>query len=338
MSELTLGYFLRRLGMWLLTIWIGATLIFTIPRLAPGDPITAMVERMIQQAGYIENSAELIEAWRARFGLDGPWHVQYRNYLLSMMRVDLGYSLANFPARVTDIIGRSLPWTLGMVSIATILSFCAGNLIGALMAWRRVPAAIRNILPVSLTFTSIPFFMFGILLISFLAFKWKIFPAFGNYGRGLEPGWNLEFIFSVIHHGLLPVLSIVVTSMGFWALGMRGMMVTTDGEDYMILANAKGLRSRRIFWFYGIRNSMLPQVTALALNLGAVAGGSLLVELIFGYPGLGYFLYQAIISADYTVIQGIVFMLIVGVATAVLILDLLYPMIDPRITYSKGQS
>lgn len=338
MGEITLGYFLRRLGMWLLTIWIGASLIFIIPRLAPGDPVTAMVERLVQQAGFVENSADMIEAWRVRFGLDGPLHVQYLRYLNNMIKLDLGYSLANFPARVTDIIGRSLPWTLGMLSIATMLSFLLGNLVGALMAWRRVPGLVRNLLPVSLTFTSIPFFMFGILLISLVAFRWKIFPAFGNYGRNVDPGLNIEFIGSVLYHGILPVLSIVVTSMGFWALGMRGMMVTTDGEDYMILANAKGLRSRRIFWFYGIRNSLLPQVTALALNIGALAGGSLLVEFIFGYPGLGYFLYQAIITADYTVIQGIVFMLIVGTATAVLILDLLYPMLDPRITYQQGTS
>jgi len=338
MGELTLGYFLRRLGMWALTIWIGSTLIFVIPRLAPGDPVTAMVERLLQQAGTIENSADMINAWRARFGLDGPLHVQYFRYLSNMLRLDLGYSLANFPARVTDIVNRSLPWTVGMLAVATILSFLLGNRVGALMAWRRVPGWIRNVLPVSLTFTAIPFFMFGLLLISILAFRWKIFPAFGNYGRNIDPGFHWEFISSVIYHGILPVFSIVITSMGFWALGMRGMMVTTDGEDYMILADAKGLRSRRVFWFYGVRNSLLPQITALALNIGALAGGSLLVEYIFGYPGLGYFLYQAIISADYTVIQGIVFMLIVGTATAVLILDLLYPMIDPRITYQKGTS
>ncbi len=336
MGELTLSYVLRRLGMWFLTIWIGSSLIFIIPRLAPGDPVTAMVERLVQQAGFVENSADLIEAWRVRFGLDGPLYQQYFRYLLNMSKLDLGYSLANFPARVTDIIGRSLPWTVSMVTVSLLLSFAIGNMVGALMAWRRVPGTIRNVLPATLTFTAIPFFMFGILLISLLAFKWKIFPAYGNYGRGVDPGFNWEFIVSVIWHGTLPVFSIVVTSMGFWALGMRGMLVTTDGEDYMILADAKGLRSRRIFWFYGIRNSLLPQVTALALNLGAVAGGALLVEFIFGYPGLGYFLYQAIITADYTVIQGIVFMLIVGVATAVFILDLLYPMIDPRITYQKG--
>ena len=133
----------------------------------------------------------------------------------------------------------------------------------------------------------------------------------------------------------LPALAIVVTTMGFWALGMRGMMVTTTGEDYMILAEAKGLRPSRIFWLYGVRNAVLPQITALALTLGSIAGGSVIVEYIFTYPGMGYLLYQGIVNSDYTLIQGVVYFLIVGVALAVLIIDLLYPLIDPRISYQK---
>jgi peptide/nickel transport system permease protein len=175
--------------------------------------------------------------------------------------------------------------------------------------------------------------MLGILLLYLLAFNLEWLPFAGAYERGLQPAMNPEFIWSVVKHGTLPALAIVVTTMGFWALGMRGMMITTDGEDYMVLAQAKGLRPGRIFWRYGVRNSILPQVTALALSLGAIAGGAIIVEYIFTYPGMGYLLYQGIINTDYTLIQGIVFILIVGVSTAVLILDLLYPLIDPRITY-----
>ncbi|MEJ5249865.1 MAG: ABC transporter permease, partial [Caldilinea sp.] len=145
-----------------------------------------------------------------------------------------------------------------------------------------------------------------------------------------------RFIVDVIHHGTLPAFAIVLTSMGGWALGMRGMMITTAGEDYMILAQAKGLKPSRIFWMYGVRNSILPQVTALALSLGGIVGGAVLVEYIFAYPGVGYLLYQGIVTSDYTLIQGIVFMLVFTTATLVLILDLLYPLIDPRITYERG--
>jgi peptide/nickel transport system permease protein len=319
--------------MFLLTVWLGTTLIFIIPRLAPGDPITAMVSRMSAQAGNVANSDEIIEAWRARFGLDAPMHIQYLRYLRNLLTFNLGYSLAFFPAEVEELVGRSLPWTLGLLGLATILSFLMGNAIGALLAWRRTPGLARALLPLTLTFTAIPPFMLGILLLYLLAFNLEWLPFAGAYARGLEPALDSEFIFSVIKHGTLPALAIVVTTMGFWALGMRGMMITTDGEDYMILAQAKGLRPGRIFWRYGVRNSILPQVTALALSLGAIAGGAIIVEYIFTYPGMGYLLYQGIINADYTLIQGIVFILIVGVAIAVLILDLLYPLIDPRITY-----
>ena len=336
MGGLTFGYVARRFGMFLLTVWLGSTLIFVIPRLAPGDPVAAMVSRLQAQAGYIENSAEMIEAWRARFGLDGPWHVQYLNYVRSMATFDLGLSLASFPSDVGEMVGRAIPWTIGLLAIATVFSFIIGNTIGALLAWRKTPGLVRLLLPVTLTFTSIPFFMFGILLIYILGFWLDLFPVSGGHGRGVTPGLNWPFISSVIEHGTLPALAVVLTSMGFWALGMRGMMITNDGEDYMILAEAKGLFPSRIFWRYAVRNSVLPQITALALSLGTIVGGSTLVEYIFSYPGTGYLLYQGIVNTDYTLIQGIVFILIVATALAVFVIDLLYPIIDPRIKYEQN--
>jgi peptide/nickel transport system permease protein len=335
MRGLTKEYVLRRLGMYLLTMWLGSTLIFAIPRLVPGDPIAAMVSRMQQQAGYVENSAEMIAAWRARFGLDAPIAIQYLRFLRNSVTLDLGYSLTQFPIKVGDQIARSLPWTIGLLSFATILSFIFGNTIGALMAWRRTPSLLRNLLPLSLAFTSVPFFMLGILLIYVFAFGLGWFPYGGGYGRGLTPGFTWPFITSALYHAMLPAFAIVIASMGFWALGMRGMMITTAGEDYMILADAKALRPASVFWRYAVRNSVLPQVTALALSLGGIVAGSTLVEYIFSYPGMGYLLYQGIVNNDYTIIQGVVFVLILTTATAVLILDLVYPLIDPRITYQK---
>src|SRR5687767_255783 len=321
--------------MFLLTVWLGATLIFVIPRLAPGDPVTAMLSRMTAQSGTVENSDEIIAAWREKFGLDAPWHVQYFRYLGNMATFDLGYSLAFFPAEVEDMAARTLPWTLGLYLLATLMSFILGNTVGALLAWRKTPNLAKALLPATLTFTSIPPFMLGTLLIYVFAFGLKWFPFSGAYERGLTPGLSWEFIASVIKHGTLPALAIVVTTMGFWALGMRGMMVTTSGEDYMILAEAKGLRLSRIFWLYGVRNAILPQVTALALTMSGIAGAAVIVEYIFTYPGMGYLLYQGIVNSDYTLIQGLVYFLIVGVALGVFIIDLLYPLIDPRITYHR---
>ena len=326
-----LTYILKRMGMFLLTVWLGATLIFIIPRLAPGDPVAAMISRMSAQAGKVENSDEIIEAWRARFGLDEPLYLQYVHFLGNAVKFDLGYSLANFPSKVSHMIARDMPWTLGLMGVAPLISFVLGNLIGALMAWRRTPRLARALLPFSLVFTSIPPFMLGILLLYVFAFGLNWFPFADAYDRSLNPGFSSAFAFSVIRHGTLPALAIVITTMGFWALGMRGMMITTEGEDYMLLAEAKGLAPARIFWLYGIRNAILPQVTGLALTLGTIAGGSVIVEYIFSYPGIGYLLYRGIVNNDYTLIQGIVFIMIVAVAGAVLIIDLAYPLIDPRI-------
>jgi peptide/nickel transport system permease protein len=335
MRGLTRAYLIRRLGMWVLTIWIGSTIIFIIPRMVPGDPVAAMIGRMSQSGTRVENSAELINAWRARFGLDAPVGIQYLNYLRNALTLDLGYSLAHFPATVRDMVAQAVPWTIGLLALATVISFVAGNLIGALMAWGPTPLWLKRLLPLSLTFTSIPYFMLAILLIYVFGFGLRVLPISGGYGRDLTISWNLPYILSVLQHAILPALSIVIASMGYWALGMRGMMITNAGEDYIILARAKGLSPARLFLRYAVRNAVLPQVTALALTLGSIVGGATLVEYLFAYPGMGYLLYQAIVTNDYTLIQGVVFILIFATATAVLLIDLLYPFIDPRISYQQ---
>ncbi len=336
MSKEIRAYLLRRVAMWLLTVWLGATMIFTIPRLAPGDPVAAMVVRMSQQGQIIENSAELIQRWRERFGLDGPWYVQYLNFLKNCATFEFGYSLTNFPADVWGMISRALPWTIGLLATATIVTFFFGNLIGALLGWRQTPAIIRRLIPLTLTFSSIPPFIFGLLLIFIFARVLNILPATGGYdSRNIEIGLTPAFIGSVIQHAILPILAIVLTTMGGWALGMRGMMVTTDGDDYMVLGQAKGLRMPRLFYKYAVRNSLLPQLTALAISMGTIVGGSTLIEQYFAYPGIGFLLYFAITNGDYTLMQGIVYILILTTATAVLIIDLLYPLIDPRIALAR---
>jgi peptide/nickel transport system permease protein len=335
MRGISKAYLLKRFSMLLLTVWLGITIMFIIPRLAPGDPIASMMARMSAQAGQVEQSAELISAWQERFGLNDPLLVQYGRYMLNSVRFNLGYSMSYFPTEVEELIARAIPWTIGLLTIATLISFILGIAIGALLGWRSTPHLVRLLLPLSLSFTSIPAFMLGILLIYFFAFGWPVFPFGGAYTRGIDPEFNLAFIGSVLHHGVLPAFAIVLTSMGYWALGMRAMMITNAGEDYMILARAKGLSASRIFWMYGVRNAILPQITALALSIGSIAGGSIIVEYIFTYPGMGYLLYQGIINNDYPLIQGIVFVLIVSVSVAVFIIDLIYPLVDPRINYER---
>ena len=244
MRGLTREYVLRRFLMFLLTVWLGATVLFIIPRLAPGDPVTAMVTRMMQRS-YVEDAQAIITAWKARFGLEAPLGIQYLRYMFNLVRGDLGYSLAFFPTTVGEMIADALPWTIGLLSVATVISFILGNLVGALMGWRGTPNWLRNLLPVTLLFTSIPYFMLAMLLIYLFAFMLKWLPISGGYGRGVQIGLNWPFIRSVIEHAILPAASIVVTSMGFWALGMRGMMITTDGEAGAAQEQSEIPRQRR---------------------------------------------------------------------------------------------
>jgi peptide/nickel transport system permease protein len=336
MKGLTKGYLIQRILMWFITIFIGVTLVFVIPRLGKGDPITSIITRIMNQQGYVENAEEIIESYKERFGFNDPWYLQYIRYLGNVVRFDYGFSFTNFPIQAWDIVKPALPWTLSLLSVAAVLSFGIGVTIGSLMGWRKTPSWLQSILPFSLTFTSIPYFMFGILLIFIFGFWLKWLPPTGGYSRDVDPGWNLPFIISVIKHAILPLVSIILTSMGGWALGMRGLMIGVNNEDFFLLAQAKGLSSSRVFFRYGIRNAILPAVTAFALGLGGLIGGSTLVEWIFAYPGTGYTLYTAIRTQDYSVIQNITNLMIMITATAVLIIDLLYPLIDPRITYETN--
>lgn len=335
MGRLTLGYFVRRLLIFFLTIWVAATLIWIIPRLAPGDPITAMIGRMIRQAGYVENSDVIIEGWKARFGMNDSLPVQYVRYLGNLVRMDFGYSLAFFPTTVGEIVGRALPWTAGLLLIAVSITFLLGNFLGALLAWRQTPRLIKYLIPVGMIFTSIPSILAAIFLLYVFAFFLGWFPLTGAYRPGMTPSLNIEFIKSVIHHGTLPALSIVLVSFGYWALGMRGMMVTVEGEDYMHLARAKGLRPIYVLYRYMVRNAILPQITAFAITLGTLVSGQVLVEYIFSYQGMGSVVFTALRNQDFPVIQGTSFILILMTALAVLIIDLIYPLIDPRISYER---
>lgn len=335
MRGLTLKYLARRIFVFILTVWLASTAIFVIPRLAPGDPVEAMVSRMSQVGGFVENSEKIIEGWRERFGLNDPISIQYFRYIGNLATFDFGISLANFPSPVSQIIAMSLPWSIGLMSISLIIYFFIGNLFGALLAWRRTPLIAKLLISSSMIFTSIPAILCSIILIYMFAFNLDWFPLSGSYERGMQPGLNIDFIISLIHYGFLPALSVVIVTFGYWAIGMRGMMVTVEGEDYMVFGKSKGLKPFYLLYRYQVRNAVLPQITALAFNLGSIVAGQILVEAAFSYRGIGGIIVQAIKDVDYTVIQGTSFVLILVTATSVLILDLIYPLIDPRISFEN---
>ena len=325
------AYFVRRLIMFFIVITLAATLNFIIPRLAPGDPIASVLEELRARGASTTGEDKIVAAYRERFGLDQPLHQQYLRYLYNTLRFDLGYSISYYPQKVESALFNALPWTIGLLTVATVIAFVLGSCFGAIMAWPRAPGLSQRFLPILMLLSAVPYYLLALILLYLLAFVAKVLPLGGAYTSGTVPHLSLRFLLDVIRHGILPALSIILAGLGFWALGMRGTMVTVLGEDYLTLAEAKGLPDRRIFFAYAMRNAMLPQVTSLAIALGSVASGSVLVEVIFGYPGVGWLLYNALRSSDYYLIQGVAFFLILTVAISVLVVDLIYPLLDPRI-------
>ncbi len=334
---MSLTYILRRLGIFFLILWVASTLNFVIPRLAPGDPIAALIGEMEEQGATVENSAELINLFRERFGLDDPLPIQYLKYMAALARFDLGYSIRFFPATVSQIVAAALPYTIGLLTATSLITFVLGILAGALLVWHSTPQFGRAVITFFMMLAPIPYYLLAIIFVSVLAFSLGWFPYSGvvSVGRLAEEGFDFGYIVDLVYHSLLPAFSIIIAGVGGWVLGMRGMMVTVLGEDYLTLAEAKGLKDRRIFLRYAMRNAILPQFTALAITLGYVVSGATIVELIFSYPGMGLRLFEAINSNDFPVIQGITFFLVVSIAVAILIIDLIYPWLDPRITYSR---
>jgi len=329
-------YLAKRFAVFLLIVWLAATLNFFLPRLSGQDPVRVKLLQQAQLGGYVQTGIEaMVKEYEQRFGLDKPLWSQYVTYLKDVARLDFNYSIANYPRRVNEIIAEAIPWTVALLGTTTLLSFSIGTFLGALLAWPRAPRWMRYLMPPLWALHAIPFFLFGLILMYLLAFQLNVLPMFGGYSAGAFPGLTLEFVVDVITHSILPAMSIVLVATGGWALAMRGMMVTTQGEDYVTFAEAKGLKSLTIFLRYCVRNAILPQTTALALALGQILSGAVLVEVIFGYPGVGTLLFLAIRENDHFLIQGIVFTVVVALGLATLILDVLYPWLDPRITYRR---
>src|SRR5260370_14639382 len=332
-----LGYLVRRLGLFVVVVWAAASFNFVVPRLSNRDPIQERLGQMAASGGVRANEiAAMVAAYKARFGLDQPLWKQYLNYLWDSSHLDFGVSLSQFPVRVLDLILNALPWTIGLLSVATLLAFTLGSLLGALIARPKSPKVLRYLAAPLLTLSSLPYYLVGLILVYVLGVVFRLFPVSGGYSTGTRPGLTLPFALDVLHHSILPAASIIIIGMGGWALGMRGMMVTVDGEGYMLLPAAHGLKPRTRFLRYALRNALLPQVTGLALSLGFIISGSVLVEVVFHYPGVGSVLNQALGTADYFVIYGVVFIIVMSISLATLIIDLIYPLLDPRISYRRA--
>ncbi len=319
-------FLLQRIAFYLFTAWAAITLNFFIPRMIPGDPVSSLISRY---QGRL--STDAIQSLRVLFGLDtnqSLWE-QYVDYWNQLFHGDLGLSFTFFPAPVSEVIGNSLPWTLALVGITTIVSFLLGTSLGVVAGWRR-GSWIDGLLPATTFLSSIPYFWLGLVAIALLAGPGSFFPSSGGYEPGLVPAFDHYFIGSAVQHSLLPAATILVSSMSGWILGMRNMMVTVSAEDYITVAHAKGLSERRVALSYAARNALLPNVSGFALALGFIVGGTLLVEIVFSYPGLGYLLFQAVGAKDYPLMQGIFLVITISVLVANLLADVAYLLLDPR--------
>jgi peptide/nickel transport system permease protein len=324
-------YLLRRIGFYLVALWAALSLNFLIPRLMPGDPVLLLVGRL---QGQVDPRA--IQALRIQFGLNNSslWS-QYVQYLNNLLHGNMGVSITYFPTPVTDVIGLGLRWTLVLVGVSAILSFFIGTLMGTIAAWRR-GSWFDNVASPFFTFLSaIPYFWFALIALYVLGFVLKWFPLTGAYSLDTTPGVNGSFLLSAAYHAILPAITIVVSSIAGWMLGMRNAMLSTLAEDYVLMAQAKGLAERRVMLTYAARNAILPNITGFALSLGFVIGGALLTEIVFSYPGLGYILLQGVQSDDFPLMQGIFLLIAVAVLCANFLADVCYTVLDPRVRQER---
>jgi len=324
---------IRRLLFLIMVIWAASTIVFFIPRISEKNPVRERFATLAITGGFSPKDLEvIIAAYNTKFGLDKPLWEQYKVYMISIAHFDLGVSFNKYPKTVIGLIMDSLPWTIVLLLVTTVLSFVIGNLLGAVAAWPRAPQWVRTVATPFILLQGVPPVLMGVLLLFFIAFKLKLAPLGGAYSTGVIPDWSsAAFVWDVVWHQILPGLALLLGTVGGWTLSMRGMGVTIQGEDYVNFAEHKGLGGYTIFKDYYLRNALLPQATGLALALGSVVSSAIIIESQFGLPGLGRVLDAAIRSNDFLVIYGVVLFVTIAVATLMVIMEFVYPLLDPRI-------
>ena len=320
-----LRYFLRKLVVYGLTFVAAVTIDWAIPHLMPGNPVLTLVGRI--QVQDPKAAEQLYHHYMRAFNLDLPLWKQYWYFWVALFHGDLGTSILQFPAPVSSVILHAIPYTLGLLIPAILLSWYAGNKVGALAARRKV--LDNTALPLGYALTATPYMWLAILLSWLLAVTWHLFPVGFAYDPTAIRGWNWPFFANVLQHWFLPFLSLFLVSFGGWAIGMRNLIIYELESDYAHYLEALGA-PQRLVRKYAFRNALLPQITGLALVLGAIVAGALVTEIVFSYPGLGYQIYRAITNEDYFVIQGIFLFIIVGVLIANFVVDIVYVIVDPR--------
>jgi peptide/nickel transport system permease protein len=319
---------------WALTIWIGVTIIFFIPRMFPSDPVETMLGQMQSRAGAMDplQLETMRRAMRVQFGLEGSLSEQYFSFLWKgLFHFDVGPSLMNYPTPAGEIIMNNLPYTVGLALTTTVMAWLIGNFIGLLAGFRKEKRSSKILEGIAICLYPIPYFIVALILQIVFAFVLGWFPLQSNIYtmNGFGP-----FISSLVRASVLPAVSLLLINLGWWIISMKSIAGTTAAEDFVLFARYRGLSEGKIGKSYILRNSILTQVTALAMSLGGVFNGAIMTEIIFSYPGVGTLINKAILTSDYHMILGCITISIVAISTATLIADLIYPLIDPRIRYS----
>jgi len=328
-------YLLPRLLVYFLVIFLGITLIFIIPRLMPTDPVQEMINTITSQGAYLDPEAikKLEDTLRELYGLKGSLWEQYINLWKRLFKGDFGPSFFQFPTPVIDLIKQSLPWTLGLLTITTITSWVLGLILGGFVGYFYKKKWAKLIDGIAMVIRPIPYYILALTLLILFAYIFPIFPIGGGASIGRTFQFNWCFIWSVIKHGFLPAMSLIIIGTAVWLQTTRLIVQNILAEDFVIYAKSAGLRERKIALRYTIRNAMLPQITGLTLSLGQIFSGALITEVVYSYPGLGTLAYNAINSGDYNLLMGITTISIIAIATGMLVIDLIYPFFDPRIRY-----
>jgi peptide/nickel transport system permease protein len=327
-----LSYLAKRLIQFLVVVFVGMNITYLITHLTPINP----VEQTISAATAFGNtSPEAIELMRSSlrqlYGLEGGVFEQYVTFWKRVMVGDFGPSLSAFPTPVSALILRALPWTIGLLLVATLITWVLGNLLGGLAGYYRDNRTLKFAGIVAMGVHPIPYYIVAFVLLILFGYVWPVLPISGGAPMAADRSDTLGFALNVVRHSVLPVLSLVLVGLGGWFMGMRSLVSNIVTEDYVTYAELAGVDQRKILNGYVMRNALGPQVTGLALNLGAIFNGAVITEQVFGYPGVGALLISAVHAGDYSLVLGVTTVSIIGVSIAVLLIDLIYPLLDPRV-------
>ncbi|MDN4984041.1 MULTISPECIES: ABC transporter permease [unclassified Bradyrhizobium] len=329
------GYVGRRIGQFLLVVFIGINIAYVVTHASPIDPVEQSISAVTSFGNTAPDAIEQMRnSLRELYGLGGTPVEQYLTFWKRILSADFGPSMSAFPTPVGTLIARALPWTAGLLAVSTLIAWVLGNLLGGLAGYYRQSRGLRLMGVIAMGLHPIPYYILAMLLLIVFGFLWPVLPITGGAAMNLPQSLTPEFVGSVLQHAILPALSLILIGVGSWFLGMRSLVSNVLAEDYVVYAELAGVKSWRILTSYVMRNALVPQVTGLAMSLGGIFNGAVITEKVFGYPGLGSLLVDAVYAGDYGLVLGVTTISILGVSFGVLAIDLLYPLLDPRVKVS----